>query len=101
MDPEGRLTNWAAQMAARHGPKVMLHGVTYPWLAALGVARFGEDPTAVHPKGHPRAVDAKGKPKAGVPVWPAAFSADDIIRAKRWLYENNVPDGITYITLEG
>jgi len=101
MDPKGELADWEKQMTAKHGPKVQLHGIALSWKAALAVARFGEDPNAVHPKGHSRAVDAKGKPKTDVPVWPAAFDQDDVIRAKRWLYENNVPDGITYITLEG
>lgn len=92
MDPDGQLTDWVGQMTAKHGPKVELHGVVYSWLAALAVARFGEDPNAVHPEGHAR---------AGEPVWPAAFGPDDIIRAKRWLYDNKVPNGAAYITAEG
>src|SRR5688572_20341169 len=67
MDPSGALTDWVGQMTAKYGPKVQLHGVTYGWLAALAVARFGEDPNAVHgegslyPEGHAQA----GQSKAG------------------------------------
>lgn len=79
MDPGKALAGWVGQMAARHGPRVQVHGVEYGWLAALGVARYGEAP------GH----------------WPAAFTPDDVIRAKRWLYDGNVPDGVRYIDVEG
>lgn len=79
MDPTKELSGWVGQMTARHGPRVEVHGVAYSWLAALGVARYGEAP------GH----------------WPAAFSTDDVIRAKRWLYDGNVPEGASYITVEG
>jgi len=101
MDPTGQLTDWEGQMIAKHGPKVQLHGITYSWKAALAVGLFGEDPNAVHAEGHWRAVDSEGNPAVGVRVWPETFAEDHVIRAKRWLYDNNAPDGITYITREG
>jgi hypothetical protein len=79
MDPDGLLRDWAAEMTARHGPHVHVHGITYTWPAALGVARYGEDPEH----------------------WPDAFAAADVHRAKRWLYQGVVPEGVTYITVEG
>ena len=78
MDPTKALSGWVAQMTARHGPKVRVHRGTYSFLAALGIARYGEAPDH----------------------WPAAFSEEDVIRAKRWLYNGNVPEGVTYITVE-
>lgn len=79
MDPEGLLRDWSAEMTARHGPRVQVHGITYSWRAALGVARYGEGPEH----------------------WPAAFAAEDVHRAKRWLHQGAVPEGATYITVEG
>lgn len=79
MDPDGQLRDWVGQMVARHGPRVKVFGITYSWSAALGVVRYGEAP------GH----------------WPALFTADDVHRAKRWLYQGSTPEGVTYITVEG
>lgn len=78
MDPEGALTVWVEKMTMLHGPRVRLHSIAYSWLAALGVARYGE----------------------ACAFWPAQFSEHDVIRAKRWLYRSKMPEGATYITKE-
>lgn len=78
MDPTQALTDWVGQMTAQHGPLVQVFGISYSWPAALGVVRYGEAPDH----------------------WPAAFTEDDVHRAKRWLYQGAVPEGVTYITVE-
>lgn len=76
MDPEGKLEQWEADMTAKYQtPRVMIFAHEYTWLAALGVARYGEAPDH----------------------WPDRFTDEDVVRAKRWLYNGNAPEGTTYL----
>lgn len=80
MDPTGAVAGWAKQMQLKHEKRVevLVHGIQYSWPAALGVVRYGEAPD----------------------FWPTAFSDEDVIRAKRWLYQNVTPEGVTYLGKE-
>lgn len=73
-----QLAEWARQMTDLQGPRVMVFAQTLDWLTALLVARYGEAEYN----------------------WPAAFSADDVRRAWRWL-GGDKPEGVTYIVSEG
>jgi len=79
------LQGWARLMAKRFGPLVKIHQNTLPWLEALMVARYGEEPSS----------------------WPAAFSTDDVHRALAWMKgkrhekkHGRVPFGIQYLDLD-
>ena len=73
-----QLASWAKTMAKRYGPEVRIHQNTLPWLEALMVARYGEEPAH----------------------WPAAFSADDVTRAIAWMRKGRQPRGVMYLDLE-
>ncbi len=79
------LATWATRMSQRYGPKVRIWQNTLPWLEALMVARYGEEPS----------------------TWPAEFSGDDVDRALAWMRGRRVgtmkgrtPGGIEYLDLE-
>lgn len=79
------LVTWAKRMAQRYGPQVRVWQNTLPWLEALMVARYGEEPSS----------------------WPADFSLDDVDRALAWMRGRRVgtmkgrtPGGIEYLDLE-
>ncbi|MCR4300970.1 MAG: hypothetical protein NUV51_05110, partial [Sulfuricaulis sp.] len=57
------IKNFALVMTERAGATIQVWRVRLPWLEALMVVRYGEEP------GH----------------WPEAFSAEDIQRALRWM----------------
>jgi hypothetical protein len=80
------LVGWARKMALRYGPKVQIWQNELPWLEALMVARYGEEPSS----------------------WPTAFSPDDVDRALAWMRNKKVgtmkgraPAGLQYLDLEG
>jgi hypothetical protein len=70
------LQSWAGQMTAKHGnPKVRVWRNEVSWILALLIVRYGEAEY----------------------YWPETFSADDAHRALRWLADNRVPEGVTYL----
>jgi hypothetical protein len=76
------LVSWAAVMAKRYGPKVRVWQNTVPWLEALMIVRYGEDPMQ----------------------WPPAFSAEDQARAVAWAkgkrfekQKGSLPFGVEYL----
>lgn len=80
------LQAWASRMAMRYGPKVRIWENELPWLEALMVARYGEEPS----------------------LWPPEFTQDDVDRALAWMKNKKVgkakrqtPHGIEYLDLEG
>lgn len=79
------LAKWAGRMAQRYGPTVQIWQNRLPWLEALMVARYGEEPS----------------------TWPAEFDQADTDRALAWMRGRRVgaakgrtPAGITYLDLE-
>jgi hypothetical protein len=62
MDVPERLADWAQRMTKRYGPVVKVWRNRLPWLSALMVVRYGEDPIQ----------------------WPPAFTDEDIDRADAW-----------------
>lgn len=96
------IQEWAANMALLFGPKVAMHNAgrivmldgkqvdlrsyAVDWVTALCIARYGEEPDA-------------SKTHDGV-GWPSALGTDDIVRANRWLYNNDVPVGVMYLPRE-
>lgn len=75
MNVPAELAGWAAEMAKRHGLKVQVWSNELPWLTALLVVRYGE----------------------AMECWPAAFSVQDIARARDWA-NGQIPGGVTLIT---
>lgn len=75
MDVPHELIAWVDLMTRRFGPTVRVWKNTIGWLEALMVVRYGEDPMQ----------------------WPAAFSPDDIKRARLWSAKGKTPKGITYL----
>ena len=73
------LTDWAQAMTDRHGPKVKIWRNTMDWIGALVVARYGE--AEYH--------------------WPERLDKEDIMRAHRWLYRNDAPEGTEYLVWKG
>jgi hypothetical protein len=65
------LQTFAGTMAATFGPLVQMWRQRLPWLEALMVARYGEEPS----------------------VWPSAFDSDDVRRAMDWVLRNKWPNG--------
>lgn len=74
MDTPDELQQWAAAMAAQYGPVCRVHAHELPWLPALRVVRWGEEPTH----------------------WPAAWEAADLQRAANWLAGDH-PAFLTYL----
>jgi len=80
------LAAWAALMAKRYGPLVKVWKNKLPWLDALMVVRYGEDPMK----------------------WPPAFTEADVDRAMAWAsghrvntQRGSVPQGVTYLDDDG
>lgn len=74
MDVNDAVVAWAAQMAAKYGPKVKVHANALPWPIALLVVRYGE---AIH------VLDREtGEEKQ---FWPQLFTKDDVKKAQEWL----------------
>ncbi len=61
-------------MQKKHGPSLLVHGMTLGWITALVVVRYGQ--AEYH--------------------WPDALTPDDVKRAKRWL-AGETPEGVRYI----
>ncbi len=85
METPKRLTEWAATMTRRYGSLVKIWKNRLPWLEALMVARYGEDPFQ----------------------WPTAWSEDDIRRAEAWAkgrrhngQRGSAPHGLEYLDLD-
>lgn len=79
------LSTWAGKMAKRYGPTVRVWEQELPWIEALLVVRYGEEPAH----------------------WPEAFTADDLNRATAWMkgrvhggMKGTTPKGVTYLDLE-
>ena len=72
------LAHWADRMARRYGPTVKVHHNALPWLEALMVVRYGEDPMQ----------------------WPPAFSDHDVARAKQW-WRGKTPFNVQYLDEDG
>lgn len=70
------LTAWAQAMTIVHGsPDVaVLWHPPMPWLHALLVVRYGEEPAH----------------------WPTAFTAEDALRAQKWLTGESVPQYVQF-----
>jgi hypothetical protein len=68
------LVEWAAAMAAKYGPVCRIHAHELPWLPALRVVRWGEEPAH----------------------WPATWEAADLQRAANWLAGDH-PAFLTYL----
>lgn len=67
---------WKDAMQKKHGPSVLVHGMTLGWITALVVVRYGQ--AEYH--------------------WTDALTPDDVKRAKRWL-AGETPEGVRYIEL--
>lgn len=73
------LKEFAAEMTARHGPKVQVWENALDWITALLVARYGEAEY----------------------FWPETFGDEDLRRAQTWMDGSRPkPEGITYIVAE-
>lgn len=57
------LVAWAEAMTAKHGATVTVFGHQVPWLPALRLVRWGEEPRH----------------------WPSAWEDGDLVRAETWL----------------
>lgn len=72
----GKLKKWVGDMERRYGTRVQIWTHRLPWLEALMVARWGEDPTQ----------------------WPPEFNDADVQRAENWLSGRQAaPVGVRYI----
>lgn len=69
------LKEWAAAMAAKYGPVCRIHAHELPWLPALRVVRWGEEPAH----------------------WPATWEDADLQRAANWLAGDDHPAFLTYL----
>lgn len=79
MDVPPDLKEWAAEMTARHGPKVRVWENELDWITALLVSRYGEAEY----------------------FWPETFSAEDLHRAQTWMDGTRPkPEGVTYLIAE-
>lgn len=67
---------WKEAMQKKHGPSVLVHGMTLGWITALVVVRYGQAEY----------------------FWPDALTPDDLKRARRWL-AGETPEGVRYIEL--
>lgn len=67
------LEAWKGVMQQKHGPAVIVHGMTLGWITALMVVRYGQ--AEYH--------------------WPYEFSTDDVKRARRWV-AGETPEGVRY-----
>jgi hypothetical protein len=74
MAPAPELEAWAAAMTARYGPTCRIHAHELPWLPALRVVRWGEEPAH----------------------WPASWEDSDLKRAADWLAGDH-PTFMTYL----
>jgi len=74
MDTPDELQQWAEAMAAQYGPVCRIHAHELPWLPALRVVRWGEEPAH----------------------WPAAWEDADQQRAATWLAGDH-PTFVTYL----
>lgn len=74
MDTPEALQQWAAAMTAQYGPVCRIHAHELPWLPALRVVRWGEEPAH----------------------WPAAWEDNDLKRAADWLAGDH-PAFLTYL----
>jgi hypothetical protein len=73
------LKEFAAEMTARHGPKVRVWENDLDLITALLVARYGEAEY----------------------FWPETFGDDDVRRAQTWMDGSRpMPGGVTYIVAE-
>lgn len=68
------LLDWAAAMTAKYGPVCRIHAHELPWLPALRVVRWGEEPAH----------------------WPATWEDADLARAASWLAGDH-PSFLTYL----
>lgn len=75
MDTPAELQQWAAAMAAQYGPVCRIHAHELPWLPALRVVRWGEEPAH----------------------WPATWEDADLQRAANWLAGDDHPAFLTYL----
>jgi hypothetical protein len=63
METPAALVDWAKAMTEHYGPTVRIHAHELPWLPALRVVRWGEEPRH----------------------WPAQWEDADLQRASNWL----------------
>ncbi len=82
MEVPTKLREWAGLMTKRFGPLVQVWRNRLPWLPALMVVRYGEDPMK----------------------WPPAFTDADVDRALAWAsgervgrQRSSVPNGVKYL----
>lgn len=73
-----QILDWANQMTALYGPRVMVWRNRLPWITALYVVRYGE---AEH-------------------FWPAQLTAGDLERAHGWAMRGDTPGAVRYILAE-
>ena len=74
METPEALQAWAAAMTERYGPTCRIHAHELPWLPALRVVRWGEEPRH----------------------WPATWELSDIQRAANWMAGDH-PTFLTYL----
>lgn len=78
-EPRTEILSWAEQMAAVHGPEVIVWQNQLDWVTALYVVRYGENEA----------------------YWPRQFSDHDVRRAIQWQTQQGaLPKGVRYVSTD-